>query len=196
MTTARDVQERLRALGYYAGEIDGDFGPGSSAAAIKALAGVPALVASKPAPPIIASKFDAGSAKRLAAAHPLIQKVMNEARQQIAFTVMDSQRGRAAQEAAFKAGNSKAHFGQSAHNWTPAIAVDIAPVPLDWNNRQSFIALSKVILPIAKRLGVPLRWGGDFNMDGDKTTSDSWDLPHYELNPWRDFAKDCKPFGA
>jgi hypothetical protein len=33
------------------------------------------------------------------------------------------------------------------------------------------------------------RWGGDFNMDGDKTTSDAWDAGHVEIHPWRDWAK-------
>ncbi len=136
--------------------------------------------------------FDNASAKRLAKAHPLIQKVMNAAREKIAFTIMDSQRGRSAQEYAFKRGNSKAHFGQSAHNWSPAIAVDIAPIPLDWDDVQSFIALAHVIMPIAKQMSVSLRWGGDWNMDG--STKDGWDFPHYELHPWRKFAEQCKPF--
>ncbi len=141
---------------------------------------------------MITDRFDNASAKRLAKAHPLIQKVMNASRLEIAFTIMDSQRGRAAQEYAFRKGHSKAHFGQSAHNWSPAIAVDIAPMPLDWNDTQSFIALSKVILPIARRMIVSLRWGGDWNMDG--STADGWDFPHYEMHPWRSFAKQCKPF--
>lgn len=136
--------------------------------------------------------FDALSAKRLSQAHPLIQQVMNEARNHIAFTVMDSQRGRDAQEYAFRKGHSKAHFGQSAHNWSPAIAVDLAPVPLDWSSPKHFIELSKVILPIAKEMNIILRWGGDWNMDG--STSDGWDFPHYELHPWREFAKHCKPY--
>lgn len=139
------------------------------------------------------SGFDPGSAKRLAGAHPKIQEVMNAAREKIAFTVMDSQRGRAAQEKAYREKKSKAHFGQSAHNWSPAVAVDVAPIPLDWDNRESFIALSKVIMRIAKEKGVALRWGGDWNMDG--STSDGWDLPHYELHPWRSWAKKAKPYG-
>ena len=136
--------------------------------------------------------FDLTSAKRLSQAHPLLKKVMLAARQQIEFVIMDSQRGRAAQEYAFKKGNSHAHFGKSAHNWSPAIAVDIAPVPVSFKSEKPFIALSKIILPIAKEMNVPLRWGGDWNMDG--STSDGWDFPHYELHPWRTFAKQCKPY--
>lgn len=140
------------------------------------------------------SLFDPASAKRLAQAHPSIQKIMNAAREKVAFTIMDSQRGRDAQEYAFKKGHSKAHFGQSAHNWSPAIAVDIAPSPLNWKNTKSFITLSKVIMPIAAEMGIKLRWGGDWN--GDGSTSDGWDFPHYELHPWRSFAKLSKPYGG
>lgn len=47
----------------------------------------------------------------------------------------------------------------------------------------------KLIKPVAEHIkkvglesGVIIRWGGDFNMDGDKTTSDAWDYPHFEIS--------------
>lgn len=49
MATARDVQERLRALGFYNGRIDGNIGPISSAAIIEALRDVPARAVPIPA---------------------------------------------------------------------------------------------------------------------------------------------------
>lgn len=140
--------------------------------------------------------FSEVSKKRLSGAHPLIQKVMNEAIKKYDFMMLDSQRGRAAQEEAFRKGNSKAHFGQSAHNWEPSVAVDVAPYPLDWNDRKRFIELAGIIMPIAKGFKIPLRWGGDWNQNGILTDEKLSDLPHYELHPWRDFAKDCKLFGA
>ena len=47
---------------------------------------------------------------------------------------------------------------------------------------------------IARIKGIPLQWGGDWNMDGDKTKSNAWDMPHYELNPWREWATSPKLF--
>lgn len=108
--------------------------------------------------------------------------------------MLDSTRGRAAQEKAFRDGNSKAKFGQSAHNYVPAIAVDLFPKPYSWSNLQAFDALSIVVMNIAKARGVPVRWGGDWNMDGARTTSDAWDKPHFELHPWREYAKKAKLF--
>lgn len=120
---------------------------------------------------------------------PPLQALFDAAIKETDFRILDAMRGRAAQEAAFKKGNSKVHFGDSAHNWKPAVAADLFPAPYDWNNKQSFLDLSVVILRIAKAQGTPIRWGGDFNMDGNKTTNDDWDPGHYELYPWRDWAK-------
>lgn len=136
------------------------------------------------------SIFGAASKRALFRAHPDLQKVLMEAIKVTDFRILDSTRGKDAQERAYANGNSKAHFGQSAHNYSPAIAVDLFPAPYNWNDRKSFIDLSKVILPLAKGMGVPLRWGGDWNMDG--STKDGWDLPHYELHPWRTWAKTVK----
>lgn len=139
-------------------------------------------------------EFSPQSLSRLGHAHPLLQQVMHEAIKTVDFQILESQRNQANQEKAFHEGHSKAHFGQSAHNWSPSVALDIAPVPLDWNDRKAFIALSHVILSVAKDLNIPLRWGGDWNMNGILTDEHLSDLPHYELHPWRDYAKHCQPY--
>jgi len=136
--------------------------------------------------------FSKASKAALKDCAPQLQLIANEAIKEIDFKVLDSKRGRLAQEKAYAQGNSKAKFGQSAHNYVPAIAFDLFPAPYDWNNTASFVKLAEVILRIAKAHGIPLRWGGDWNMDGNKTTSDNWDKPHFELHPWRDHAKKSK----
>ncbi len=140
-------------------------------------------------------KFSKASAERLSKAHPLLQQLMNEAIKVADFTILDSQRGRADQEKTVKGGFSKVHYGDSAHNWTPALALDIAPYPIDWDDAKRFTKLQvEVIGPIAKRLGIPIRQGVDFNRNGI-LTDDKWDdLPHVEMHPWREFAKKAKPF--
>lgn len=146
--------------------------------------------------------FGTASANSLAKCHPLLQAIANEAIKTIDFKVLDASRGRVAQEMAFNSGNSQVHFGDSAHNWSPAIAFDLFPAPYDWNNSKAFKALSRVILAMPKQLGLKgldgkrlvLRWGGDFRMDGDRTTDDGWDGGHFELHPWRDWAKNSEPY--
>lgn len=140
-------------------------------------------------------KFSKGSADRLSRAHPLLQKLMNEAIKQFDFMILDSQRGRAAQELAFRQGHTKVHFGNSAHNWNPSIALDVAPLPVNWRGTKQFITLGqKIIMPLAKSMDIPIRWGADWDMDSDLSDETFVDLPHYELTPWRTWAKKSKPF--
>lgn len=190
MITVADIQRALNARGEKLA-VDGNIGPKTLAAIMRHLAPtLPDLDDAR------SSLFDAASEKRLAAAHPKIKEVMNAARAEIEFKVLDSQRGKAAQEKAFLTGHSKAHFGQSAHNWEPAIAVDLFPAPYDWNNRKSFVALFDVIMRIAKEKGIPLRCGLDWDMNGTNKGHDDWDGGHYELHPWRDWAKSSKPYAG
>lgn len=138
--------------------------------------------------------FGKESLRNLKQLHPDLQMVLREAIKEFDFKIMDAQRGRAEQEYAFKKGNTKAHFGQSAHNYIPAIACDIYPYPIDFDDIGRFKDMARVVLRIAKAHKVPLRWGGDWNMDGN--TADGWDFPHFELHPWRTWAKKSKLIGV
>lgn len=136
--------------------------------------------------------FGVASRTNLSKCHPSLKLIAEEAIKEMDFRVLDSTRGRDAQTRAYKTGKSKAKFGQSAHNYVPAIAFDLFPFPYDWNDRKAFTKLAGIVMRIAKEKGIPIRWGGDWNMDGDKTTSDAWDMPHFELFPWREWAKKSK----
>ncbi len=129
-------------------------------------------------------KFSVASKRNLAEAHPLLQKLFNVVILEADCTVLDGQRGKDEQEKAYVSGHSKAHFGQSPHNYIPAIALDVVPYPLDWNDIPSFIALSKIVKAKAKELNIPISYGGDWKSIRD--------YPHYELDPWRDWAKKSK----
>lgn len=119
-----------------------------------------------------------------------MQKLLNAAIKEIDFRILDSTRGKDAQELAFRRGHSKVHFGDSAHNYVPSIAVDLFPAPYDWNDNNAFLRLFNVMMRLAKELKIPIRCGLDFNMDGVKQgDKDAWDGGHYELHPWRTWAK-------
>ena len=133
-------------------------------------------------------KLSALSQRRLDGAHPLLQKLFAAVAEDSPILILDGQRGRAAQEQAFALGHSRAHFGQSAHNWTPAIALDVAPAPLVWSNTEAFAALARLVKGKAAALGVPIVWGGDW--------ATLKDMPHYELDPWRRFAAKAKPYAG
>lgn len=84
------------------------------------------------------------------------------------LTVLCGYRGEAEQNAAFDRGASKLRWPRSKHNKVPALAVDIAPYPINWNDRAAFEALREFVLKVAAELGIPIR-------------VISWDLPHFEL---------------
>ena len=82
-------------------------------------------------------------------------------------------RGRYEQEKAYMAGKSKAKWGQSKHNFKPSHAVDVVPLPLDWNDIPAFEKLGEKIMAKAKELGIKVKWGKYFK--------GLVDYPHFEL---------------
>lgn len=139
--------------------------------------------------------FSSRSLKARAELHSKLQALVDDAIKSVDFVILDAQRGRAEQEKAFKAGNSKAHFGQSAHNYVPAVALDLCPYPIDFNDAAKFRAIAKAVMASAKKLDIPIRWGGDWDMDGDWKDERFLDWGHFELNPWREWAKKSKLIG-
>lgn len=60
-------------------------------------------------------------------------------------------------------------------------AVDLAPWPIDWNDIARFDRLSKVMFEAAKLESVNIRWGADWDQDGNPRERGESDSPHFEL---------------
>ena len=133
--------------------------------------------------------FSKNSLAKLATCHPALVQIMNRAIIEFDFSVICGHRGKEDQDAAVARGASKTPWPTSKHNKNPSHAVDIVPYPAPkteagWKDPEYLAkqrSLAKIVLRIADELYIPIRWGGDFNMDGDKTVTDSWDMPHFEL---------------
>jgi len=117
--------------------------------------------------------FSKRSIDNLDSCHPDLRKVAHEAIKHFDFTVICGHRGKAEQNKAFAEGKSKLKWPDSKHNKTPSMAMDCVPHPLDWSDTQSFHAMAKVMKAAAKKLGVTMRWGGDFK--------NFFDGPHFEV---------------
>lgn len=89
------------------------------------------------------------------------------------FTVICGHRGEEEQNKAFAEGKSKLKFPNSKHNSRPSMAVDLAPYPINWNDKEAFKRLSILIKKIASDKQIGITWGGDWKRFRD--------LPHYEL---------------
>lgn len=60
-------------------------------------------------------------------------------------------------------------------------AVDICPYPVDWNDTKKFDAIAKAMLQAGKELGVKVRWGADWDNDGNYREKGEYDSPHFEI---------------
>jgi len=134
--------------------------------------------------------FGKASRVHLSQVHPEMLRVLSRALQICVtdFSVIEGHRPKAEQDLVFALGNSKVKWPNSAHNQLPSLAVDLIPYPFKgWNDIQGFKNIADAMFQAAAELNIEIRWGGDFNRDGSKTTKDGWDKPHFELHPWRNW---------
>lgn len=106
-------------------------------------------------------------------------------------SVLQGYRDQETQSEAYASGRSKLRWPDSKHNSIPSKAVDVIPYPVNWGDTGSEVERRKAIarfyhfagyvLATADKLGIRVRWGGDW--DGDKLFNDQHfdDLPHWEL---------------
>ena len=118
---------------------------------------------------------------RLERAEPALQQLFNEVAKKFDCSIICSHRSEAEQEKAYKNHKSKLQFPHSKHNSLPSKAVDVLPFPVDWKNTEKMRELAAVVLETAKELNIKIRWGGDWDMDGDTSDNKFNDLAHYEL---------------
>ena len=61
-------------------------------------------------------------------------------------------------------------------------AVDLVPYPLDWSDLEKFNKIKDAMFQSAKELDVNLRWGADWNGNGEYREKGEYDSPHFEIN--------------
>lgn len=110
-----------------------------------------------------------------------LQEILIEAIQYFDFTILCGHRNEEDQNKAYNKGRSKLQWPESKHNSYPSIAVDLAPYPLNWENLNRFYYLMGFIRGLAISKGLNLRFGGDWDRDGEITDNNFNDLPHIEI---------------
>ena len=126
-------------------------------------------------------KFSEASRIKLATCHPALQDLFNEVIKEFDCTIIEGHRGERAQNKAYAEGKSQLKFPNGNHNKYPSIAVDVAPHPIDFNDRERITHFAGYVRGVASQMGLRIRWGGDW--DGDTETKDNKfdDLVHFEL---------------
>lgn len=124
-------------------------------------------------------KFSKSSLKKLetcdARLHVLFSNVIKHAD----CTILEGYRSPAKQRKLLAEGKSKLKL--SKHNQKPSKAIDVAPYPIIWNDIERYHTFAKLVFEQAKLFGIKIRWGGDWDMDGDTTDQTFNDLVHFEL---------------
>lgn len=100
------------------------------------------------------------------------------------ISIIEGHRDKAEQNGYFDTGKSKVRYPDGKHNKAPSEAVDAAPYingKVSWNKLHCCV-LAGVILTCAVKLGIKIRWGGNWDMDAEPITDqDFQDLVHYEV---------------
>ena len=127
------------------------------------------------------AKFGKSSRKRLETCDDNLKLLFNEVVKNFDCSIIVGYRGREDQNRAFREGHSKVKWPNGRHNKQPSSAVDVAPYPIDWDDRERFIYFAGFVKGVAYRMNISIRWGGDW--DGDTELSDNKfdDLVHFEL---------------
>ena len=122
--------------------------------------------------------------------HPDLQRVLVVAILVCDFQITCGYRGKGEQNRAFRLKVSTKPWPESKHNQRPSLAVDVTPYPVRWADREKpgwekdfarFYFLAGAILTVANLLKIEIRWGGDWDRDGEVLDNDFDDLGHFEL---------------
>jgi len=133
----------------------------------------------------VSFKWSDRSLKEINSCHVDLRRVLHRALElsPIDIIALQGHRSVEEQQRLYREGRSKINGIDklSKHNHAPSEAIDIAPYPIDWNDRERFGVLAGVMFSAAALEGVELRWGGDWDSDGFTTDHSFSDLPHFEL---------------
>lgn len=133
--------------------------------------------------------LDERSEKRLEGVNPTLVSIVRRAAKRLPFSlfVVEGLRTRERQAELYAQGRTKP--GKKV-TWTlhskhlEGKAVDLAPLingAIDWADLSKFDAIAKAMRDAAKEVGVAVRWGGDWDMDGQPRERGESDSPHFEL---------------
>ena len=122
-------------------------------------------------------KFGKRSRERLKGVDTRIINVLNELIKMMDVTIIEGVRTKERQAELLKQGATKVKYSKHMEGK----AVDLSPYPIDWENRDGFYYMGGMIRGIAKQLGLKIRFGGDWDSDGDTKDNNFDDLVHIEI---------------
>lgn len=125
--------------------------------------------------------FSTRSSERLETCDERLQILFREVVRIYDCSIICGYRNAYDQNLAYRAKNSKVRWPNSKHNEYLAKAVDVVPYPDGWDSVEQFYLMAGYVLATATRLGYTVRWGGDWDSDGDLNDQTFMDLGHWEI---------------
>ena len=122
-------------------------------------------------------RFERRSKQRLKGVKPELVNVLNELIKIMDVTIIEGLRTEARQAELVAQGKSKTKYSKHLEGK----AVDLAPYPIDWEDRERFHYMGGMVRGIGQQMGVNIRWGGDWDSDGEIKDNSFDDLVHVEI---------------
>ena len=122
-------------------------------------------------------RFGKRSKQRLKGVKPELVNVLNELVKIMDVTIIEGLRSQERQNELVAKGASKTKYSKHIEGK----AVDLAPYPINWKDRERFHYMGGMVRGIGKQLNVNIRWGGDWDSDGEIKDNSFDDLVHVEI---------------
>jgi peptidoglycan L-alanyl-D-glutamate endopeptidase CwlK len=122
-------------------------------------------------------RFGKRSKQRLKGVDTKLVNVLNELVKIMDVTIIEGLRSQERQDELVAKGASKTKYSKHIQGK----AVDLAPYPIDWEDRERFHYMGGMVRGIGQQLNVNIRWGGDWDSDGEIKDNSFDDLVHVEI---------------
>ena len=122
-------------------------------------------------------KFGKRSRQRLKGVDPRLVNVLNELIKIMDVTIIEGLRSKERQQELLAQGKTKTKYSKHIEGK----AVDLAPYPINWDDREMFHYMGGMLRGLGKAMGLKIRWGGDWDSDVDIHDNNFDDLVHVEI---------------
>jgi len=122
-------------------------------------------------------KFGKRSKERLNGVDHRLIAVLNELIKIMDVTIIEGVRSAERQKKLLSQGSTKVKYSKHMEGK----AVDLAPYPIDFEDRDGFHYMGGMIRGIAQQMGFKVRFGGDWDSDGSTRDNRFDDLVHVEI---------------
>ncbi len=122
-------------------------------------------------------KFGKRSKERLKGVDHRLIMILDELIKIMDVTIIEGLRSAKRQEQLLKKGATKVKYSKHMEGK----AVDLAPYPIDWEDRDTFHYMAGMVRGIGHLLNIKVRVGADWDSDGNTKDNSFDDLVHIEL---------------